>query len=227
MSLLTASPPDKVVEDLKLIIPVLYEGMEAGATAARDYFGGLDAEIEPFLFATLTRYHANRRLNQLSPAVPFARAELSNNGIFLVYNMYHLRILKMDDGQVPSAGHSQSKHSFYSQIWQPPLPYAELDEPAPHDHLNLVVLWDVSKRGNLKDLVLVCPKRSGIGRCGVSIHWSIAIGHPATTPQDERGPEPPSTLAHDTDLPYGLADDIADEMDRAEDESQQSLDGHV
>jgi hypothetical protein len=170
--------PEETLAQLGPLIPPLYRSIEASVQEARNFFDDRGEDIDPFLFPCLVRYHAKLLLEKTGQAADYELDDLANNGLYLRFAGYQIRILKSDNGRLPVPGPSRPKQEFYNQQ----LEFDFMNSGSDQSHqnlLNLVVLWEVSGLRNLEKLVLVCPKAGSTTRDSVEQHWEIQIPHPA------------------------------------------------
>jgi hypothetical protein len=144
--------------------------------------------------ASFVRYEAKLHLLQAGQDV-FETEILSNNGLVMRHLEYQLRLLKSDNGHLPTPGHSRRKQAYYSQQMEFFAPMA--DEPV--DMVNLVVLWDVDAHWSLSGLELVYPKSGGDTKASVSAFWEIPLDHPVITLE-----RPTEAVAEEPDDDFGL-----------------------
>src|SRR5439155_895797 len=111
-----APDPDQVVQELSGLAPSIYKAFEAGTMGARAYFASRSESIEPYHFASQTRYEARQHLVRAGHRVDFELGQLANNGLILTYGDYCIRIRKSDDGKVPVPGGSSVLQDFYQQV---------------------------------------------------------------------------------------------------------------
>lgn len=161
-----------VLEDIEPIIPYIYAALERAIADSTGFFPQGET-VDPFLFPNLVRYHVHKNLEAAPQEIDgFLIERLSNNGIFVRFGSYQIRVWKADEGQLPAAGNSDRRLEFFEQ---PELfPGMRV--------LKLAIIWDTTNKGTLRNLMLVCPKGDGnpsneIGQA----HWQIEIPHPATT----------------------------------------------
>ncbi len=160
------------------LIQSLYHALEAATQEARLYFDQRKEPADPFLFPCLVRYHAKLILNEAGQNANYELDDLANNGLYLRYAGFQIRVLKSDNGRLPVPGASKQKQEFYNQ--QLSFGFMEANSGNPENPiLNLVVLWDVTSRQNLEPLILACPKAGSETRESVEEHWQIEIPHPA------------------------------------------------
>ena len=171
------SDPQEILESLTSLIPHLYHSLEAAIQAARSFFDERNEKPDPYLFPCLVRYHAKLLLREREQAADYEFDDLANNGLYLVFGEYPIRVLKSDDGRLPVPGNSKAKQEFYNQ--QLSFTFMPGSVTLPMSRMNLVVLWDTDSLWNLERLTLVCPKAGGVTRESVETHWEIQIPHPA------------------------------------------------
>lgn len=159
-----------VLEEIRVIAPYVYAALERAIAESTAFFS--DGEtVDPFLFPNLVRYYAHKYLEDAPKEVDgFLVERLSNNGIFLKFGGYLIRVWKADEGQLPAPGNSDGRLNFFEQ---PELfPGMRL--------LKLAIIWDTTSKGTLRNLMLVCPKGDGNPSSEIGqAHWQIEIPHPA------------------------------------------------
>lgn len=175
--------PEAVAADLEAVVPTIWRALEVGTLRARDFFEERDLGVDSFLFPNLVRYEAKLFLVDAGQEV-FETEILSNNGLIMRHLEYQLRLLKSDNGELPTPGQSRRKQAYYSQQLEFFAPIA--DEPV--EMVNLVVLWDVDSHFNLSELTLVYPKSGGQTKASVSAFWKLPLEHPVTTLAQETEP---------------------------------------
>lgn len=179
MSTTNPVTPEAVMEEIKPLHPVIYKAIEYGVESTRNYFEGLERQINASLAPCLVRYHAMVFLDDSDDSrVSYIREELGSNGLLLKYPAenpkYIIRIWKADNGVLPAPGRSRIRQQF---VHQPYLPFF-LDDGDLMVPLHLVVTWDVDARFSLSEVRLVCPKGGGGKYEAGQEHWSIGIPHP-------------------------------------------------
>ncbi len=194
--------PDVVLEELSPVLPFIYRGMEGAIQQTRDFFPEgkpVDAALAP----NLVRYYMKVYVDEKSPAESqlsvrnqFSRQPLPNNGLFLHFGSYQIRILKADEGEVPLPGPSRARRRFYQQTLPDWAEIAGEDRPNP---VNLVIIWDVNSQYALNDLSIACPKDVEDGRGAVELHWRADIPHPASTQVSDTDSRAQDTDAEDID----------------------------
>lgn len=197
--------PNAVVADLKAVVPIMWAALEVGTLRSREYFDGRGLDVDSFLFPNIVRFEAKLHLIAAGEDV-FETEILSNNGLVMRHLEYQLRLLKSDNGELPTPGRSKRKQAYYSQQLEFFAPL--VGEPL--ETVNLVVLWDVDSNWNLSCLELVYPKSGGHTKASVSAFWDIPLEHPAVTldtanrptienPDDDFGFERKPSKARDRD----------------------------
>ncbi|GIH65001.1 hypothetical protein [Microbispora siamensis] len=88
------------------------------------------------------------------------------NGLAARHHAVHIRILRVDNGEVPRAS-SRSRARAYTQ------PLFDV-EPR---QLTLVLLWDITAKG--VELELAYPKAPGKKFTPTAVHWRVPFAHPA------------------------------------------------
>ena len=168
--------PQVALEDLSQFIPILFDAVEAATAYARDFFEKRVERVDPFFTPGLVRYITKQRLKAAGQTAEeedsFNVGVMANNGLLLTYGPYRIRILKADGGDLPVAGPSKARQAFYHQF--------SLGLPGEEqwDKVNLVVLWDVDREYQLKELLLACPKGGGTSKSSIEKHWICPIPHP-------------------------------------------------
>lgn len=165
---------------------LIYEALENGFQQTRTFFDGMGKPINRFLFPNLVRYFVKEHLTSAGQDVieeeetevqSLEMANIANNGLFMVFGGYQIRILKADRGGLPHPGHSRAKRGFYAQQSSFfPLLNGELRVTS----LNLVVLWDNLLNHSLAALRMVCPKDCSGDPLTIDVYFNEAIPHPAT-----------------------------------------------
>jgi hypothetical protein len=177
--------PEETLAQLAPLVPPLYRSIEASVQEARNFFDDRGEVIDPFLFPCLVRYHAKLLLQEAGQAAEYELDDLANNGLYLRFGGYQIRILKSDNGKLPVPGLSKPKQEFYNQQLEFDFMNSGpgLSQPS---LLNLVVLWEVSGLRNLEKLTLVCPKAGSTTRDSVEQYWEIHIPHPAHSQEPQQ-----------------------------------------
>lgn len=170
MTMLEVIPdPDRVVSDLRDLVPVTYASLEVGVTIALGVFEGQKEKPEPFLYADLVRHYARREMVERGRLrVDFEAEELANNGLQISYGNYpRIRLRKAFRKGAPVAG-SFAMDDFYAQT----LMFEAQAEP------NLLMLWDayLPSFTLAPDLYLACPKRSYAKfPSAAECHWLVKL----------------------------------------------------
>jgi hypothetical protein len=178
--------PEETLAQLAPLIPPLYRSIEASVQEARSFFDDREERVDPFLFPCLVRYRAKLLLEEAGQAADYELDDLANNGLYLRFGGFQIRILKSDNGKLPVPGPSKQKQEFYGQQLEFDFMRSNSGQSV-SSPLNLVVLWDLSGLRNLERLTLVCPKAGSTTRDSVEQHWEIQIPHPADSLTTEAG----------------------------------------
>lgn len=161
-----------VLEELNPIVTPVYNALERAIEESNSYFSEQEHVIDPFLFPNLVRYNALQHLEDAQKEVDGLHIEkLSNNGIFMRFMGYRIRVWKADEGELPAPGNGDGRLKFFEQP----------DLFPGMRFMNLAIIWDATSKGTLKNLMLVCPKGDGNpSNVTGQAHWQIEIPHPAT-----------------------------------------------
>lgn len=194
--------PQATLKDLSLLNRLVYEALDLGAQEAKGYFGEKDVEIEPHLAASIVRHEAARHIDKKISEVPgLSREPLPNCGLHVQYEAYGIKILKSDEGDVPSPGVSKTKQSYYQQTITG---WAELVGEKEFGYANLIIVWDVSPSYLMMGLTLAHPKDVGDYR-SAELHWKIPVPHPADMPR-------PVSPIHPSEHVVGTISDDEDDL---------------
>lgn len=193
---------DVVLEELTPVLPFIYGGVEDAIQQTRDFFPEgkpVDASLAPNLVRYFVKEYIDHKSSadsQLSVSSQFRRETLPNNGLFLHFGSYRIRILKADEGELPLPGPSRARRRFYEQT----LPnWAQISGEEQPNPVNLVILWDVNSEYALDDLSIACPKDVGESRGSVQVHWRADIPHPALAHTNNNGSPAQDADAGDID----------------------------
>jgi len=210
MILHSVPDPELTRDGLHTATTAIWAALEYGLSKTREYFDDEGTEIDPWLAANITRYHARLYLDAHQLDGDYQRIDLLNCGLRLMAlrgdYYFDVWIRKSDDGELP-VPKSESMIAFY---YQPLLPEVFQDEPAAAPAANtisLVVLWETpASYTHLTSLALVCPAQGGESKADVQEHWTIPIPHPTSTAQAITPPPGAEEPADDLDI-----EDDADE----------------
>lgn len=161
------------------IIPVLHRALEYGCGRGKEFFDNEKCARDPFLFPDLVRFFGKRFLQSEGVNAEerdFEMHNLANNGLSILFADYHIRVLKADNGSVPTPGVSKKKADFYNQQMSL-LP--DVTGTLKQTKLNIIALWDVDANGNLSGLWLACTRSGGQTKDSVELHWLESLPHPA------------------------------------------------
>jgi len=188
-----SNPPTKEegLEILSPIHPEVTNALNHGAVKAANYFAGERTKIDHSLESMLVRYHAKLHLeNTFRTVVLFD--SLSLCGISLTCRglkwknksvQCRLRLWKSWDNRLPTPGKSREKRIFYTQ---PMLPFpadAVAADEVPREEMHFAILWNLSRKGVLQPLYLVCPKRFNPRTGEIEVWWDVVIPDPTTAIQ--------------------------------------------
>lgn len=121
--------PEETLAQLAPLIPPLDRSIEAAIQEARSFFDGREVNVDPFLFPCLVRYHAKLLLEEVGQTADYELDDLANNGLYLRFAGYQIRILKSDNGKLPVPGPSKPKQEFYNQQLKFDFMEAESSQP--------------------------------------------------------------------------------------------------
>jgi hypothetical protein len=194
--------PDVALKETASVHRLIFKAIESSVVIAKTYFDKLDQEIDPWLAASMVRYHAGLYIDRRLPKIKgLHREPLPNSGLYLEFKRYRIRIRKSDEGEMPDPGPSQTMQAFYQQRLLGWDSVVGDDESIP---VNLLVVWDATRSYVLLGMDLVCPKYGSEDKDSAEQHWKIAVPHPAATlPPVQPGPKDiPAAESDVDDLPY-------------------------
>jgi hypothetical protein len=175
--------PEATLADLMTVLRVVHQGGQWATQQAHEIFDQWGAEPEPYLFGDMVRFRMKRYLDKAGQEVEddltWERQELRNNGIFLKYGKYRIRIWKAErGGYLPDMGTASTARLRYCRQLELPLGLGEVPPDGPY---NLVVLWSVDHNYNLRDMRLVCPKAGQGSPTAIDEYWNVQIPDPITS----------------------------------------------
>lgn len=177
----TVPAPDVALKEISPATRLIYEAVEVGILEAKEYFGRLDEDVDPYLAADLVRFHAVRHIERKKSKVKgLHRESLPNNGLYVHFGIYRIRVRKSDEGDMPDPGPSRTMQAFYQQRLENWAEAAGEDELVP---VNLLIVWDATRNYVLLGMNLVCPKYGSESRGSAQKHWEVEVPHPASTPR--------------------------------------------
>lgn len=193
--------PELTRDSLMDVTTVLWTALEHGLTKTREYFDQEGTQIDPWLAANITRYHARLYLEAQQAGGNYQRVDLLNCGLRLEVvrdgQAFDLWVRKSDDGDLP-VPQSDSMKSFYHQPVM--LGFYPDGTQVATPTIALVVLWDAPRAyTHITQFQLVCPAQGGETKADVQEHWGIPVPHPVTTFIPEV--TEPATEEPATDLP--------------------------
>lgn len=219
---------EETVLELKELLEIIETAVRFGCLKTQEFFHreNRGKPIDRALAPNLVRHFAKRSLLEARQQViededQFDPQWIANNGLYVVYGRYHIRILKADSGDIPPPGQSAARQSFYQQAalrFQ-----AEDGQDQSQEPINLVLIWDVVAPYTLSALILACPLDGKTTRQSVELVWkvNIPLRVVAALPQQENAPSDADDLdlrridveEEDEDLPLKLAKDASEETD--------------
>jgi hypothetical protein len=166
--------PKEVLDDLLEFLPVVCSALDYGVFQAREFFEAEGREIDRFLAPNLMRYHAKQLLlrhgHEAEDDNEMDVENVPNNGMYVTFGRYHIRILKSLRGDLPIPGQSMSRQLFYQQMAL----FSHVDGGT-QENINLLLLWNVDSYYTLGELSLACPKSGKTSRESVTSHWHCKI----------------------------------------------------
>lgn len=204
----TVPDPVVVMQDLEPFFLLLHPALEYGTFKARVYFEGDGLPIDRSFAPHFVRYWTKQELNKHGQnvlneeEVDFELEQVNNNGLFVVFKDYQIRILKSVNHGLPVPGHSRRRQDFYNQ--QTSFGFNLVSGESSPSKPNLVILWDVDDDYNLKDLILACPKEGGTTRASVKEHWIHPVPLPVLLIKSSLEGQLVQDEVKDSDLPISL-----------------------
>lgn len=185
--------PKLVLKELAIPLYDICDAVDQSVPRAIQYFDLVAKPVNRPLFPHLVRFWTRELLAgkeyEVIEEAPTCEAgglvDVSNNGLFLLWKKYRIRILKAYMSSLPLPV-SERRKQFYHQRLD-----GLFDGASSDDFVNLVVLWDIDAEFHLNDLTLVCPKDGDKGR--VDYYWQVPIGPPFASRADEAINQGPDT----------------------------------
>lgn len=172
--------PEEVFQNLAGILPTVYSSIDYGIFKAKEFFDQQEKDafrsINSYLAPSLVRFYAIQILAEQGHKVvsdetnQYLIQRVQNNGMYITNDLYNIRILKSQNGDLPSPGNSYTRQLFYQQMT---MDFPSNDDT--RDKLNLVMLWNVDKGYNLESVTLACPRNGGKSKASVDEHWHVTI----------------------------------------------------
>ena len=196
MSLPNIPSAEQTLKELSPLTEALYEIFpDIAANRIVPYFRGRSLDVNRTLFACMIRYEVGLALqaklgidiendDEALDNGEVSIEQLANNGIAGVFAGYHFKILKSssEDGQLPVAGSSIRRKSFYGQQ----MLLIAIDQPLEELRPNAVILWNFESNYTRLRLWLSVPREGGESRKSTKAHYTEAVPHPITS----IGPDP-------------------------------------
>lgn len=156
-----STEPEAVLAYLGDTIRLLETAFRAGCIRASDHFTKLRWTYDASLFAFEVRKDVLETLRSAGQDAEFADSEselsvqgLALCGLLLKTPLVHLRIRKSKDGEIPRA--DGKLEDFYQRNL-----FASLEEADDLLPLNLMLLWGMDRKNELRQFWLGCPKAKG------------------------------------------------------------------
>jgi hypothetical protein len=156
----------------------LYSSLEESVPLAKKYFEDLKTSIEVYLLNQLIRFNTKRLLNRKRDINlkedDYEMGDLSNNGLVGTCRGHNVRILKSYNSGLPLAN-SYDKTKYFNQQ----LTFIIGESMLLPTGLNVVFVWDLSDKYELKPLRMCCPKYAERYRGILSTYYDEVLPHPA------------------------------------------------
>ena len=183
---------EEVMAEVELLMRILYESLDAGATVCRNYYQQYcDGESpEPHLREMIVRDQARRYLVKNGLRVirvkerGFQLATEPLISLLIHYNGFAFRVLKAKKGTVPGCGMSIRRRKFYNQA---SVRYLGDDGKLAESKTNLLILWDFNPWFGIASIWLACPQVAGARSQDVILAWQEAIANPILQPVASQG----------------------------------------
>jgi hypothetical protein len=177
---------DEVIEDIRSLLQLLYESLDAGAAVCRQYYEEhCDGDRpSPHLREMLVRDQAKRylqkngfRVKELKERKTLRIAAEPLISLLVHHRGYALRVLKGRGGVPPGCGTSKKRREFYNQA---PVRYLDEQGQRGASQTNLLALWEFDPAFGVANVWLACPEIAGSRSQQVVLAWTELIPHPAT-----------------------------------------------
>jgi len=155
----------------------LYGTLEESVPLAKKYFDDLNTPVEVYTLYQLIRFNTKRLLKQkrdMELKDDYEMGDLSNNGLVGTCRGRNVRILKAYNGGLPLVS-SEDKARYLSQQ----LTFIIGESMRLPTGFNVVFVWDLSDRYELKPVRMCCPKRAERYRGILSAYYNEELPHPA------------------------------------------------
>lgn len=181
MILHSVPSPEETRDRLASLLATVWAALESGLLKAREYFEVEGTEIDPWLAASITRYHARIFLEAHQHDGDYERIDLLNCGLRVVAvrdnTRFDVWIRKSDDGSMPVPQSDNMMEFCHQPVLHGFYPDPDLDTM---QALALLALWEAPKNyTHITALSLSLPAQGGQSRADVSEHWNIPVPHPA------------------------------------------------
>lgn len=169
----------------------VYNGLIHGSLKVREYFDGLQHQINNPLAANIARYHAKHLIAKGRDLLtPYLMEEVPNNGIALRQDIFEIKVLKGRNGDPPCPSKSKKSERFYGQRGEQLRLFKGMHRPwasnewkeyaASKDKLCLIFCWETDLSFSVTRLQLVCPRGAWKYMQGVKLFWKTDVPHPVT-----------------------------------------------
>ena len=180
----------QLLDDLRHLTNAVQEYLPQAAEIVLPYFKNRKREVSRPLVSNMIRYELKALL--LEAGIPVTDEEdaegltylsenekvpmepIANDGLEGTFKGYRFKILRSDDGQLPTPGYSERKQAFYGQ-------QLALFAVAPGDppvHLNVVLLWSFDPNYRIPRLYLSVPRQGGKTRRSVKAYYTVPVPNP-------------------------------------------------
>ena len=174
---------EEVLDELAQVFPAVYSALEVGIVKTKEYIAQEEREDDKkrnrSFAPCLIRYQAINALEKNNKGITIVDEpdvmsveDVANNGLMISYGKYNVRILKSNNGELPTPGHSKRRQAYYNQQFCFDFHYknveSELEYP---DKINLLILWNINKDYILDELSLAYPKTGGYTKASVDSYW--------------------------------------------------------
>jgi hypothetical protein len=169
----------------------VYDALIQGCLKVREYFDGLQHDLNAPLAANIARYHARHTITKKRNLLtPYYIEEVPNNGISLKQDLFEIKVLKGRDGEPPSPSKTKKGERFYSQdsaqielfrgFRRPWASHEWKEFAASTDKLCLLFCWEVDASYSISRLQLMCPRQPWKYMQSAQLFWKTDVPHPLT-----------------------------------------------
>ena len=181
--------PETTRDQLESVTHAFWIALEHGLSKTREYFDEQGTEIDPWLAANITRYHARIYLEAHQLDADYERIELLNCGLRIVAVReeccFDVWLRKSDDGELPVPKSGNMQAFYYQPLLAGLFPDIPIAGIPVNETVSLVALWETpASYSHITSLSLVCPAQGGESKADIQAHWTIPVPHPVTTAQN-------------------------------------------